>query len=245
MSAEQFQVPAQEAPPEAPSSQQQSGDRPSWLPEKFNSPEELAKAYRELEGKLGQQQPQEQPPQQQQEDPSQLSPEELNERFVAAGLDLAKFYEEYRANNGLSEESYQTLAQQGFSRQFIDGFIEGQHALAEKYVNSIYEQVGGEQGYKALAQWAQTNLSPKEIETFNRICDDGDLELLQLAVQGLYAKFTAANGKEPKMVHGQATAPQTGFKSMYEMKEAMKDQRYGKDPAYMNWIEDMIRNSTF
>ena len=28
-------------------------DRPDWLPEKFNSPEDLGKAYNELSSKLG------------------------------------------------------------------------------------------------------------------------------------------------------------------------------------------------
>ena len=31
--------------------------KPEWLPEKFNSPEEMAKAYGELENKLGQPNP--------------------------------------------------------------------------------------------------------------------------------------------------------------------------------------------
>ena len=29
------------------------GDRPEWLPEKFESPEAMAKAYQQLESKLG------------------------------------------------------------------------------------------------------------------------------------------------------------------------------------------------
>ena len=33
--------------------QEQQTDRPEWLPEKFGSPEDMAKAYGELESKLG------------------------------------------------------------------------------------------------------------------------------------------------------------------------------------------------
>jgi hypothetical protein len=33
--------------------QTDSSQRPEWLPEKYKSPEDLAKAYKELEGKLG------------------------------------------------------------------------------------------------------------------------------------------------------------------------------------------------
>ena len=39
---------------------QQDPERPEWLPEKFKSVEEMAKAYSALEGKLGQPQQEEQ-----------------------------------------------------------------------------------------------------------------------------------------------------------------------------------------
>ena len=37
----------------APEPEEQAQDRPEWLPEKFSSPEDMAKAYGELESKLG------------------------------------------------------------------------------------------------------------------------------------------------------------------------------------------------
>ena len=40
--------------------QASSESRPEWLPEKFKSPEDMAKAYAELEGKLGGNKPTEQ-----------------------------------------------------------------------------------------------------------------------------------------------------------------------------------------
>ena len=46
-----------DAPVDAPADTQTatstSGDRPEWLPEKFKSPEDLAKSYSELSQKLG------------------------------------------------------------------------------------------------------------------------------------------------------------------------------------------------
>ena len=68
---------------ESTTSQPQDGERPSWLPEKFTSGEDLAKAYSELEKQFssGKQQPVEQPTQQQAEQ--------------ATGIDLNPFYEEF------------------------------------------------------------------------------------------------------------------------------------------------------
>ena len=40
--------------PESTVEEVTTSERPEWLPEKFNDPSELGKAYKELESKLGQ-----------------------------------------------------------------------------------------------------------------------------------------------------------------------------------------------
>ena len=52
---ESIQIPVEETGSLSPEQQveAQATDRPDYLPEKFNSPEEMAKAYAELESKLG------------------------------------------------------------------------------------------------------------------------------------------------------------------------------------------------
>lgn len=49
------QTEGQETPAEAPAVETSApaSDRPEWLPEKYKSPEELAKGYKELESKIG------------------------------------------------------------------------------------------------------------------------------------------------------------------------------------------------
>ena len=52
--AETITITEEPTGPEAPMAAEQdnSSDRPDWLPEKFTSPEDLAKSYAELEKKL-------------------------------------------------------------------------------------------------------------------------------------------------------------------------------------------------
>ena len=85
--------------------------RPNWLPEKFASAEELAKAYGELEKKMSA--PKEEVPESAEE-----APEEVQQ--------LDKYYEEYTENNELSDKSYTELESMGLSRDLVDGYIAGQ-----------------------------------------------------------------------------------------------------------------------
>ena len=74
--------------------------QPSWLPDKFNSPEDMAKAYRELEQKLSSNSESvanndegTPPPQTPQKQPSLIEAKEAVEK---EGLDFDKYYQDSR-----------------------------------------------------------------------------------------------------------------------------------------------------
>jgi len=121
--------------------------RPNWLPEKFASAEELAKAYGELEKKMSS--PKEEVPESTEE-----APEEVQQ--------LDKYYEEYTENNELSDKSYTELESMGLSRDLVDGYIAGQKALADNDVATIHNVVGGQDNYANLLDWSAKNLSQSE-----------------------------------------------------------------------------------
>ena len=95
--------------------------RPEWLPEKFNSPEDLANAYQNLEQKLSQ-------GSQEADDVSSDENEEFleeAERYVEAkGLDFGSLSAEYAREGELSSESYQALEEAGIPKSFVDDFID-------------------------------------------------------------------------------------------------------------------------
>lgn len=212
-----------------------NNQRPEWLPEKFNSPEDLAKAYSELESKLGSQSQQPTPA------APAVSEEQLGQDLQTKGLDINAFQQEYDANGGkLSEESYAKLAQAGYSREFVNDYIRGQEALAAQESEAIFKEVGGEAEFKKVAAWARANLPAHEVEAFNRIIESAPVDALRFAVLGLHSKYVAANGQEPRLVNGQPGANVEGFASRAQMVEAMRDPRYRKDEAYRAEVQQKL-----
>lgn len=224
--------PGMEAPAETPTS-----DKPSWLPEKFKSGEDLAKAYTELEKAYsGRNQTQEEAP---------ATPEQTKEAVEEqTGMNLDPFYDEYAKNGQLSEDSYSKLGEAGLSKDLIDSYIEGQNALADKSVNEIKNSVGGEQQYNNIVQWASENLDDNEIKTFNRNIEEGTIDEAKFSIKALESRYKLANGVEPKLVQGDRVgAGADTFRSVAQVVEAMNDPRYETDPAYRDEVARRMKNS--
>ena len=217
--------------------------RPEWLPEKFQSVEDMAKAYAELEAKLGAK-PQDNP----QADPatadtnqSGQNPEQaLNEK----GLDLSTFTTEFNTKGELSAESYAKLAAAGFDKGIVDNYINGQKAVAAQYETAVTAEVGGSEKYSEIVTWAKANMTDAEINAYNAAVSSGDLAQAKLAVLGLSAKFSKANGNEPRLVQGRTTsASEDVFESTAQLTEAMRDQRYRNDPAFRAKVQSKLARS--
>lgn len=208
--------------------QQETTERPAWLPEGFDSPEALAKAYSDLQAA-----------QQHNDRDSQMSAEE-----VAADEKLGKFSSEFFEKGSLSPDSYKELAKMGYPRSVVDQFIEGQKARMTLEENQILSEIGGKDEYSAMTDWASKNMKQAEIEAYNRAVESGDLNSAMFAVKGLQARYKAASGAaEPRFVQGGKTAP-GGYESVAQVVAAMSDRRYSTDPAYRAEVERKIANST-
>ena len=211
---------------EEPQAQQ---ERPEWLPEKFDSAEAMAKAYGELESKMGaganeeEQQTEEQP-----------KAEEVDEPTAAAQTLIEDASVEFFENEGkLKEETYEALANAGLSRELVDNFAKGQAALNELESTQIQSAANGD--YDAMSEWAGKSLSDNEMNAFNEVVNNGTVDQAKLAVSGLYARYQAENGgSQPKLVTGKTTGTSTmPFQSMQEVSRAMQDPRYKSgDKAY-------------
>lgn len=222
-------APGQEMPGAEPTQQtKETAERPAWLPEGFDSPEALAKAYSELQSSQ-QNKTEEQP----------MSAEE-----VAADEKLGKFSSEFFEKGSLSPDSYKELSKMGYPRSVVDQFIEGQKARMTLEETQIFSEIGGKDEYTAMTDWAGKNMKQAEIEAYNRAVESGDLNSAMFAVKGLQARYKAASGAaEPRFVQGGKTAP-GGFESVAQVVAAMSDKRYSTDPAYRAEVERKIGNST-
>lgn len=234
------------------------GERPEWLPSKFDSPEAMAQAYAALERKLGsssEEQTQETNYQAEEADADTGSVEEMENRaeqqtsevakaLDAAGLDFSTFQDEYEETGGLSEEAYDALSEAGFPKSLVDSWIAGQEALAASVQSSVFNMVGGQDAYAEMVGWAADNLPQSEINAFNANVESGDAALTQFAVQGLYARYRSERTTEPTLIQGEVSNNQGGaFNSVAELTAAMRDPRYHKDPAYRQSVSEKLARS--
>lgn len=205
--AEQAQTPEGQQP--------QATDRPEWLPEKFQSPTDLAKAYTELEKKLS------------------------SKGADLTGLD--QFNAEFAQNGDLSEESIKKITAMGIPEPMVRAYVEGQKAVMQSNINTVMGMAGGEQTYQAMTEWASSNISGEEVDAFNSIMDSGNMANIRMAVAGLKARYEQANGSSGRLLQGETSGPSGGaFRSVAEIVAAMKDPRYAKDPAYRADVEQRV-----
>lgn len=216
----------------------QQNQEPPKLAGKFASKEELEKAYLELEKKLGGGKKEEAPP----VDPSNVDQHKAEEIAKGAGLDIDQMQQWYSQNGQLSEEHYKSLEKIGIPKEIVDQYIAGQEAQAEKYRDSIISKVGGQDNFSAMAEWAKVNMSEQEIAAYNKATSSADMTVVENAVLGLAYRYQSAVGKDPKLLGGQ-TAGSSGFQSVAQLTEAMKDPRYEKDPAYRKDVQNRLANS--
>ena len=214
-------------------------ERPQWLPEKFKTPEDMAKAYQELESKLGKGEPKgETPP------PAEATEDDATKALSEKGLDFSEFSAEFAEKGELSPESYDKLQKAGIPKDMVDQYIEGQRARATQYDSTIKSEVGGDDKYTEMVTWAASNMTPEEITAFNTAVSSGDINQARLAVLGLSAQYAKANGTEPnRMVGGGKASGEDVFESTSQITEAMRDPRYKNDPAYRSKVQAKLARS--
>lgn len=230
-------------------------ERPNWLPEKFKSAEDLAKAYSELEKKLStpkaEAKTEEAPKPQTKEQKEGESPEldepveEAAPKAETSKVDLTPFHNEWAEKGEISEDSFTKLETMGFPKELVQQYISGFQATQAQEAQAIYADTGGQEGYKAMTEWASQNLPAQEIAAYDSMVTGGDVNAARMAAKGLYAQYVAANGQPPKLISGtpsrrDANAP---FRSSAEVVAAMSDPRYKNDAAFRKDVEERLNKS--
>jgi hypothetical protein len=217
--------------------EQQEPQRPDWLPEKFKTPEEMAKAYSELEKKQAQPKPDQKKPEEGGEKVGEKDGEKKEETQSSVVEDASR---EFFENGGLSDETYDKLAKVGLTRDVVDNYINLQQKQGEALIEQAQAVAGGKEAYDEMAKWAYNNLSKDEIQAYNKSMESEDSGQIQLAVQGLKAKYAAAGNNPPKELLKGKTSGSAGvepFSSAAEVRRAMADPRYKESPAYRKEVE--------
>ena len=221
---------------------------------KYKSAEELEKAYKELESKLGQQEsePAEEV-ESESESESESEPTQLSDK---ASL-ITSASDEYYSNDGkLSPETIEKFKGMS-SEDLVNAYLEVTKSpewsakpptqvddVTDSQINEIKTFAGGDQAYSDLVQWAGKNLDKKSITAFDDIIASGSVDAIKLAVTGLKSQYQNAVGFEGKMVQGKPPQNNTDvFRSQAELVRAMNDRRYDKDPAYRQDVIQKLERS--
>ena len=211
-------------------------ERPEWLDEKFESPEEMAKAYKALQQKMSK-------PKADKKESAKAEEASAPEATTGA-IDAAR--NEFAEAGELSDSTFDALEAAGLPRAFVEQYIAGQEAMSIQQAATIQESIGGAGNYEAMAEWASENLADGDLDAFNDIVEGHSVEQARVAVKGLYAQFQAAGGKGPALVQG-STSGDAGVKpfgSTAQVTEAMRDPRYASDPAYRENVEKRMSVSS-
>ena len=218
---------------------------------KFKTPEELEKAYLELQKKLGEKTPEDtEEPVEEQPEASEETPEEEPDYEAPEVFNEAA--KQYTETGELSEETLDQLSkmdQKELIKQYMEFYTKTsqqaqQQALTQQQQNDIVQQVGGTEAYGEMVQWASQNLDPAEIQNYNEVTNSGNPAAIRYAVEALSNRYKAANGNEAPLVTGKkaANAPK-GFRSNAELARAIADPRYQSDPAYRMDVEQKLARS--
>lgn len=192
------------------------GDRPEWLPEKYKSPEDLAKAYKELETKLGTKE----------EDLRKKLQEELvaeayKDRPASAGeYQLPDFVvEEEAVNNELLSWWADHAFENGYSQdEFAKGieiYMKSMPAPPDLAVEAKKLGDNSNQRIEAASAFAMKFFPEETLPAIERLCESAEgivaLEVMMEAMKdGSFA---------------QAANPASGL-SAADLRDMMKDERY-------------------
>ena len=231
---------------------------------KFNTQEDLAKAYTELEKRVGQQSQNEtpEPPVEQTDDnytaeaASELYGKEYVDALSEKGVDMADIMKRADSGEDISA-NYDTLAE----------VFNVPKAVVENYVNAaqqtqmpapgltpedgveVRNAIGGDEAFAEVTQWVEKNVDKQTLDNYNKIADTNK-EAALWALKFFQAQMKSPGSVvEPKLYGGGNVPSQTTYESKQQVLDAMnktnsKGQRlYDVDEAYRDKVAKILLNS--
>ena len=162
--------------------------------------------------------------------------------------DLENGYKAMQAEyTRLKEEAGQPVAAESDDDDDDDEEDNSPQMTAEQFGQirqAMFDQVGGEAKYNALAQWAVANIDQDRQTAYNEALSSGDQTQIMQALKSIQYDHMMSNGYEPKLTGGGAPSMEVrGYQSEAQVVEAMRDPRYSgpnADPAYIREVEQKM-----
>jgi hypothetical protein len=232
---------------------------------KFKSTEDLARAYQELERKLGQPRDDADP---EEESPSEIQPytreqsvndygEFLSDVFETAEVNPYEIAQKWEAGQDLTEY-VEKLEAAGIPRPVVEQYLakpeqaaapEGAELTADDTAQ-LKAMVGGDEGFKQISEWAVENLDAQQLVDYNAVVNSGNKAAIRWALKAMQAMQSGpAKQAEPKLIGGKAPGEGLKFESKQQVIDAMskrneKGQKlYEVDEAYREKVRTLIAKS--
>lgn len=158
-----------------------------------------------------------------QQSQDEFDPDTLEQLSQADPVDIAQAYLDLRSQGVESDD-----------RQLDQGEIQG-----------LYDMVGGQEQYTEMLQWASNNCEADMINAYDAVMQKGDPASCFFAVQALAFRMAEMEGWQPQDFLNGSTPLQTAdiYRSQAEVVQAMNDPRYDTDPAYRQDIMNKLERS--
>ena len=210
------------APQEA--AETQEVERPEWLPEKFNSGEDLANAYGELQKKFSQGK---------HKAPENYDTSIFDEAGIGDDDPLYNAYSEWAKENGISQDAFEQLA-----GTFIQ-MAQSENQQAEVSYQEEYQKLGpnADAAIKSMTDWA-SGLVRKGVWSND---DFEEFKIMGGTAQGLRALQKIRSYYGDKTVPTNVS-PTTDAPSKEDLQAMIADPEYQTNPAFRAKVERMFEN---
>ena len=156
--------------------------------------------------------------------------EEASEVLESKGFDMQALSDEFQANGDLTPATRAKLAKQGFTKEIVDNFIQGQQLIVQRTMEDIASVVGGVEQMQTVVEWARANLPADVKASYDKIHDP---VMIKVLLKDLERQMNDSEGYLPQQLQGGAGESRGNyFESMHEVEEAINDPRYSQDPVY-------------
>ena len=221
--------------------EQMEQEQQQLLAGKYQSAEELEKAYVELQQKFSQgEQPQQEVEGQQDEVEPETDVSLLDTLWEEAQTDWTE-----ETLNKLRESDPVEIAQAYLELRAEANQSDARELTAEE-TGQLYDIVGGEERYGDMMRWAASNLDEDSQGLYDSVMQKGDPAACFFAVQALAFRMAETAGWDSQdfITGGDAPSRVSAFRSQAEVVRAMQDPRYDNDPAYRQDVMNKLERST-
>lgn len=166
---------------------------------------------------------------------------------------VSEYVAKYQEQGGeLSEADYTELAAKGYSKEFVDTYVQGLNAkvTAEQQarVKELAEPYGGEAALQEAIGWAKESWEDADKKAFNDNITNGDPTVQKLLIASLMREYGVSKQTAPtpnKPIHSNSApaAPSKGYETKSDMMKDMADKRYRTDAGFNSAVQKKLMDT--